>query len=653
MSYQVLARKWRPKGFAEVVGQDHVVRALSNALQQNRLHHAYLFTGTRGVGKTTLARILAKCLNCETGITAEPCEVCETCVSVNEGRFVDLIEVDGASRTKVEDTRELLDNVQYAPVQGRTKIYLIDEVHMLSTHSFNALLKTLEEPPPYVKFLLATTDPQKVPVTILSRCLQFTLKQLTPECIVAHLKNILNAEHIPFDEPALLMLGRAARGSARDALSLADQAIAYGAGEVRQEHVHAMLGTVHQHALSHLLEALVTQEVTKVLGVVESLSSDGVDLQQLMQDLLSALHRMTLAKTVPSVLNLHDPLDQGWMGLAEHFSVEVLQVYYQIVLLGLRDLHWAPHVREGVEMLLLRMMLFDVADPTGNGSAGNGSIENTSNGNGSVENDFVGNGNTLGDDVVVDAPPTNISPINTSPANTSPTSTSPSDIFPASTIVPPNCEVSSYNEPLPPEAAPCVGSVRDLETESLSEPVLEESKPELVPESPVAVQTKATVHTEMNKAVGEDVPSDLQAWLALIQSMSTGQNGLLGPALNVARNCVWAVSAEQAEVCQLQIDPGLKMLLSENAQQRLTDALLQTGFKRVTFSVVAHGRMTPSQWMERCQREAQQRALTEMQENAFVRALQERFGATLRVDTVKPTLGVASSNEAEPNVSLP
>ena len=290
MSYQVLARKWRPRTFHELVGQEHVQRALVNALDQGRLHHAYLFTGTRGVGKTTLARILAKCLNCtaqgvgDEGITSTPCGQCDSCRAIDEGRFVDLIEVDAASRTKVEDTRELLDNVQYAPTQGRYKVYLIDEVHMLSTHSFNALLKTLEEPPPHVKFLLATTDPQKLPVTVLSRCLQFTLKNMAPERIVEHLTRVLEAESVPCDESALWLLGKAADGSMRDAMSLTDQAIAFGQGQVRHADVAAMLGTLdHRHVLA-LLEALAEVDAARVLAEVAALAEQGPDFAAVLDD---------------------------------------------------------------------------------------------------------------------------------------------------------------------------------------------------------------------------------------------------------------------------------------------------------------------------------------------------------------------------------
>lgn len=357
MSYQVLARKWRPRRFADLVGQTHVVRALSNALDNNRLHHAFLFTGTRGVGKTTIARILAKSLNCEQGVGAQPCGTCNTCAEVDAGRFVDLIEVDAASRTKVDDTRELLDNVQYAPTRGRYKVYLIDEVHMLSGHSFNALLKTLEEPPPHVKFLLATTDPQKLPVTVLSRCLQFNLKRLDADAIRAQLQKILAAENIAADDAALAQIARAADGSMRDALSLLDQAIAYGAGGVREAEVRDMLGSIDQHAIPRLLAALHALDASAVLAVMADIAEHHVDYDDVLRELLVQLHRIALAQAVPNAVN--DPVAAEY---AAKLVAEDVQLYYQIGLLGRRDLALAPDARTGVEMTLLRMLAFRPAE---------------------------------------------------------------------------------------------------------------------------------------------------------------------------------------------------------------------------------------------------------------------------------------------------
>ena len=358
MSYQVLARKWRPRIFREMVGQEHVLRALINALDHDRLHHAYLFTGTRGVGKTTIARILAKCLNCETGVSSEPCDQCSSCVEIAQGRSLDLIEVDAASRTKVEDTRELLDNVQYAPAHSRYKVYLIDEVHMLSTHSFNALLKTLEEPPPHVKFLFATTDPQKLPATILSRCLQFNLKNMPPQQIVGHLEHVLKQEMVPFEEPALWLLGRAADGSMRDALSLTDQAIAFGSGQVNEEEIRTMLGSIDLSYVYQLLEAVAANDPALVLQVIANMAEHAPDFEGSVVELISMIHRVTVAQIVPQAI------DNSWgdaerVGqIAGSISAEDAQLYYQLAINGKRDMAFAADPRSGFEMILLRMIAF-------------------------------------------------------------------------------------------------------------------------------------------------------------------------------------------------------------------------------------------------------------------------------------------------------
>lgn len=358
MSYQVLARKWRPKNFHELVGQDHVRKALVSALDNDRLHHAYLFTGTRGVGKTTIARIIAKCLNCETGVTSRPCGECTSCREIDEGRFVDLIEVDAASRTKVEDTRELLDNVQYAPSRGRYKVYLIDEVHMLSTHSFNALLKTLEEPPPHVKFLLATTDPQKLPVTVLSRCLQFNLKNMPPERVVEHLSNVLTQEQIPFEDAALWQLGRAADGSMRDALSLTDQAIAYGQGSIDAAQVSEMLGLVDHRHVGALIEHLVNRDAKALLSEVACLSEQAADFETILSDMALYLHRMAVAQVLPDAVDNALGDREQVLSHASRLAAEDVQLYYQIAIKSQEDLPLAPDARTGFEMALIRMVAF-------------------------------------------------------------------------------------------------------------------------------------------------------------------------------------------------------------------------------------------------------------------------------------------------------
>ncbi len=363
MSHQVLARKWRPRRFDQLVGQDHVVRALSNALTQGRLHHAYLFTGTRGVGKTTLARILAKCLNCATGVTAAPCGTCSACQQIDAGRFVDLIELDAASHTGVDNMREIIENAMYAPTVGRYKVYLIDEVHMLSKSAFNAMLKTLEEPPAHVIFILATTDPQKVPVTVLSRCLQFNLKQMAPAHVAGHLRQVLEAEGVPFESGALQLLARAAAGSMRDALSLADQAIAHGGGELREDDTRAMLGVIDQADLLPLLEALAAGDGPRLLGHAEELAAHGVSFDAALQDLAGLLHQVALAKTVPEAVAEDAPARERLFALADTLDAESTQLYYQIVTLGRRDLEWAPDEFAGFSMTLLRLLAFAPGEP--------------------------------------------------------------------------------------------------------------------------------------------------------------------------------------------------------------------------------------------------------------------------------------------------
>lgn len=358
VSYKVLARKYRPRTFSEVVGQEHVVRALVHALDHDRVHHAFLFTGTRGIGKTTIARVLAKSLNCDQGVGSQPCGVCPACVELDEGRFVDLIEVDAASRTKVDDTRELLENVQYAPMRGHFKIYLIDEVHMLSGHSFNALLKTLEEPPPHVKFLLATTNPQKLPVTVLSRCLQFNLKKLAPDLIEPQLQKILKAEAIHYDAGALTLLARAADGSMRDALSLLDQAIAYSGGTVDESQVREMLGSIDQAAIARLLGALSAGDAQALLAVVADISEHGVDHDAVLSELLVSLHQISLVQIDEDLLNNVSEDKETILANASNMTPEDVQLYYQIGMIGRRDLPFAPDARTGLEMVLLRMLAF-------------------------------------------------------------------------------------------------------------------------------------------------------------------------------------------------------------------------------------------------------------------------------------------------------
>ena len=366
MSYQVLARKWRPHDFESMVGQEHVVAALRHALDENRLHHAYLFTGTRGVGKTTLSRILAKCLNCtgedgKGGVTSKPCGKCEACRAIDEGRFIDYIEIDAASNRSVEEMTALLERAMYAPTNARYKVYMIDEVHMLSAHAFNAMLKTLEEPPEYVKFILATTDPQKVPVTVLSRCLQFNLKNMTPEAVASHMTHILKEEGIEAEPAALRLLAEGARGSMRDGLSLLDQAIAYAAGPVTLESVRSMLGVVDSEVLVRMTEAVLSGDAKKALTLADKMNEESFSFSQAIRDWASLLHRVALAQRIPDAFPEENPINVGILKLAKAMTPEEVQLDYQIALQARSDMGLAPDEYAGFTMAILRMLAFKPA----------------------------------------------------------------------------------------------------------------------------------------------------------------------------------------------------------------------------------------------------------------------------------------------------
>jgi len=575
MSYQVLARKWRPKIFREMVGQEHVLQALVNALDQDRLHHAYLFTGTRGVGKTTIARILAKCLNCEAGVSSEPCGTCSSCLEIAEGRSVDLLEVDAASRTKVEDTRELLDNVQYAPTRSRYKVYLIDEVHMLSNNSFNALLKTLEEPPPHVKFLLATTDPQKLPATVLSRCLQFNLKNMPPEQIVGHLANVLEQEMVAFDAPALWLLGRAAAGSMRDALSLTDQAIAFGSGRVTEPDVRSMLGTVDMGNVFELLEALSAGEPAPVLGIVQRMSEFAPDFEGSLDELLSLLHRVALAQVVP------DAIDNSWGDaervalIAAGITAEDTQLFYQMALNGKRDIALSPDPRRGFEMILLRMLAFRPA--------------------------AVFDENVRPEDVQAVATPAVAGGEGSTPVK------KPLEVLPAT-------QLSSLEVPEKPSAiAPIIVA-----------PIV--AAPALVEETTDAAQQEAhSPSFSLNQLTRE-------TWYQLLEVL-----GLNGIVYNIASNCELVERA--GDTLRFVLDNKRAALFNDGHSEKLGMALANYFGHAVSVTVVPgepEGE-TPAMRLERLVRLRQEAAVVAIEGDPQLQALITRFDGELDRASIHPT----------------
>ena len=582
MSYQVLARKWRPKTFREMVGQEHVLKALINALDHNRLHHAYLFTGTRGVGKTTIARILAKCLNCEVGVSSEPCGQCSACTSINEGRFVDLIEVDAASRTKVEDTRELLENVQYAPTVGRYKVYLIDEVHMLSTHSFNALLKTLEEPPPHVKFLLATTDPQKLPATILSRCLQFNLKNMSPERIVGHLQHVLEQEMVGFDEAALWLLGRSADGSMRDAMSLADQAISFGSGKLLEPDVRNMLGTIDQMAVYDIIEALAAADGAQVLAAVNQLSEHAPDYVAALEELLTLLHRIAITQAVPEATDNSFGDGDRVTDLAARLAAENVQLFYQMALNGRRDLPLAPDPRSGFEMVLLRMLAFM---PAGIAQLPQGNVQNSALVNNSAS---------------VEAPQPVKKPEPVAQPQAAVERPVVKDV--AETVIEPVVE-------------PRQSVVQDIASEPVPELSGEESASNLLSES------TAITLAELSPAT----------WNQLFERLGFG--GVVG---NIASHCV--LQHIDGDKVILDLDESNATLFSDSYTARIQEHLSVTlnAPLKLTINVKPVQVETPAGRKTRLIKQRRQQALVDLNNDPNVQTLINDFAAVLVEDSVEP-----------------
>jgi len=627
MSYQVLARKWRPKRFSEMVGQEHVLKALVNALDDNRLHHAYLFTGTRGVGKTSIARLFAKSLNCEEGVSSTPCGRCSACVEIAEGRFVDLIEVDAASRTKVEDTRELLENVQYAPTHGRFKVYLIDEVHMLSTSSFNALLKTLEEPPPHVKFLLATTDPQKLPMTVLSRCLQFNLKNLTAERIQNHLEHVLSEEGIAFESAALWLLARAADGSMRDALSLTDQAIAFGAGAVREADVRAMLGTIDHRLVYRMLEQIARQQPAQVLETVGELAEFSPDYMGVLGDMVSLLHRVALAQVIPAAVdNSLGDRDQV-LELARQLRPEEVQLYYQVALMGRKDLPLVPEPREGLEMTLLRMLAFRPAD-----SDPLPALRTTNTGEAEVP------------DTEPPTPAAAPRPPAPAPAATpqapaqatarprpEPAPRSADDIPPWDEL-PPDLAGEAVKKsdtaevPAPrPEAAPVAAGQMHPERPEQTPPP---------PPEPEPVREKTIKEDPAKDELAQNEPRSAEAssgWSDLLPQL-----GLSGMVESLARNL--SLESESPERMLFHYTPEQEALLNDDRRGRIRAAIcaLRGESVQVEFAQAAQTTETPAQRIERLRAERQAEAVHAIEQDPLVQTLIEQFGARIEIESVRP-----------------
>ncbi|SDS66448.1 DNA polymerase III, gamma subunit /DNA polymerase III, tau subunit [Halopseudomonas xinjiangensis] len=684
MSYQVLARKWRPRLFREMVGQTHVLQALINALDHNRLHHAYLFTGTRGVGKTTIARILAKCLNCEVGISSEPCGTCSACREIDEGRFVDLIEVDAASRTKVEDTRELLDNVQYAPSRGRFKVYLIDEVHMLSSHSFNALLKTLEEPPEHVKFLLATTDPQKLPVTILSRCLQFSLKNMPPERVVDHLRHVLTEETIRFDDESLWLLGRAADGSMRDGLSLTDQAIAFGNGTLEASQVRTMLGTIDHGQVFGLLEALAVHDARALLAAVGELAEQGADFAGVLAELISTLQRLAIAQVLPDGVDNSQGDRERVVDLAGRISAEDVQLFYQMALHGRRDLPLSPDPRGGFEMALLRMLAFRPA--TDNGGA-LPAVGQTSPGSGKP----VGLSQAKAEPQETrpaSEPPSSVSSVSSESVpsqaadgalaqlrkNLNQPSREPQrDIQPQTRQAAPPKPVGKPTAPVEPTraseepapaatatAAPAKGtSNRPLNVSTPVKPPVNEPPQEWLQTAPIeapegpdddeeepldlsaylnewdvagAVEPEAPVIDKGDEVSDLPVATGLAAqWLDLFPRLV-----LSGLTQSIAAHC--QLIDNQGDAWRLRLDPGHSALYNENHRQRIERALAEHLGREVHIDVdiAAPDQETPAVAAARRRVARQREAEASIQADPLVQRLRDEFAAQICDDSIRP-----------------
>jgi len=615
MSYQVLARRWRPRNFSQMVGQQHALKPLINALDHDRLHHAFLFTGTRGVGKTTLARILAKSINCEEGLSSTPCGKCSSCQEIDEGRFIDLIEVDAASRTKVDDTRELLDNVQYVPTRGRYKVYLIDEVHMLSKHSFNALLKTLEEPPPHVKFIFATTDPQKLPATILSRCLQFNLKQLTAEEIQGHLAHILAEEQVPFSDDALWEIAHAAHGSMRDALSLLDQAISYGNGELKMAEVSEMLGTIDRTRIVQLLHHLINGDGESMLEEIEQIGKLGGDYSNALNGVNHALQQIAIYQVIPETSHERFGEAEQLREIAGQVDRESIQLYYQIGINGLRDLSLAPDLRSGFEMVMLRMLAFQpqasaLQAPTKTSSANRPIVETkveATEKSEAKEHLSVQESARASEEYA--------------PAPTSPIKDIPESPTPEAAV---DSVASPQQHGYQPESFQPTAEQVQLSVAP---------EPELDPAPAPATTSTSSVADEMLSELQTTSESSAidQQWLGWVNTLP-----LTAMVRQLAENCV-LINADNDSI-RLHLIENCAHLRHEQREQVLADALSNFLERkiRVTIEVANTAQQSPAELKRKQAAAKQAEAESTIANDPLVHSMQEQFGASVVTESVKP-----------------
>ncbi|MFT6401213.1 MAG: DNA polymerase-3 subunit gamma/tau [Pseudohongiellaceae bacterium] len=655
MSYQVLARKWRPSNFTEVAGQAHVLKSLINALDNQRLHHAYLFTGTRGVGKTTLARILAKCLNCEEGVSSIPCEKCDSCREISEGRFIDLHEVDAASRTKVEDTRELLENVQYTPARGRYKVYLIDEVHMLSTHSFNALLKTLEEPPPHVKFLFATTDPQKLPITILSRCLQFNLKNLSPKMISDYLGTVLKQEEITFDEEALWQIAAAAAGSMRDALTLVDQAISFCDGSVTASGVVEMLGIPEQEQVFQLLSNMARGDVKDVLQLVSVIAEQTPDYAHTLDSLLSLLHRVAIAQVMPDAID-NSFGDKGKvLKIAGEIAAEDVQLYYQIGSKGREELRYSAEVRATFEMLLLRMMVFSPTYVAGETKESNTHLESVSKtANQSATIDIEKKKLTPANTALVEVSPNNTARVNSPSAEAisclTPENGNNTRRLPSAKNTPNNTVNSSHIAAIEPEVTladhesideySTLGSDRGIQPQPQkalapdpNSTHLMENTSENAAESTannLAVKPANVKHADSKRADNISLQNlDHDLWLTNFASVPA--NGIVA---NVLANT--QILSVAGNIIQLRLDVNQSAVFGDELLERIAAVFSDWLNEKITVAVVIAevDKETPALLSQRLRAEKHAKMVMDFEQDSTVQDLLARFSGSIVQDSI-------------------